>query len=52
LGAAAAATARHDADGPIVFVAWPNDVFAMNQRLNGFTFNGLLLTWNAAAWSF
>jgi peptide/nickel transport system substrate-binding protein len=38
-------------DVPIVFVAWPKAVFGMNPRLKGFTFNGLLATWNAAAWS-
>jgi ABC-type transport system substrate-binding protein len=38
-------------DVPIVFVAWPKAVFGMNPHLKGFTYNGLLTTWNAAAWS-
>lgn len=38
-------------DVPIVFIAWPKAVFGMNPHLKGFTYNGLLTAWDAAAWT-
>jgi ABC-type transport system substrate-binding protein len=39
-------------DVPVVFVYWPKNIAAYDERLHGFAPNPVVPTWNAQDWSF